>query len=139
MRKITRKSLAKSNWRFYTFSIFWAGLILLLSLWSGSDIPSVKSFDLAPDKIVHFALFFVFTFSLFISLKKNAYRNRFNNCNNWAFGLAVSLAFITEGLQLVTGNRMADPSDLFSDILGIIIAGLVLRVILGKQIFFKFT
>lgn len=111
----------------------------MLSFWRGSDIPSTKTFALSPDKIVHFGLFFVFTFSLFISFKKNAYRNRFKGCNNWAFGIAIVLAMATELLQLFIGNRTADIGDLLSDLLGIIFAGLVLRVILGKQIFFKFT
>lgn len=133
----TVKLLAKSNWRYFTFSAFWVSFIVLLSLWSGNDIPSTQSYVLEPDKLIHFTLYFVFTFSIFIALKKVSYRSGLKRSNSIAFGLALILALVTEVLQLATLNRNFDYKDLLANLFGIIIAGLVLRLIVGKDIFFK--
>lgn len=135
----TAKLLAKNNWRYFTFSAFWVSFIVLLTLWSGNDIPSTNTYALAPDKLIHFTLYFVFTFSVFIALKKISYRTGLKKCNRIAFGSALILAMLTEVLQLATATRSFDYNDFLANVFGIIIAGLVLRIIVGKDIFFKLS
>jgi VanZ family protein len=135
----TANLLAKNNWRFYTFSLFWAAIILCLSFWNGNDLPNAPHDVIAPDKMVHFILYFVFTFSVFIAFKKVSYRSGMKATNRKAFGVALVLSLITEGIQTVAIERTFDFNDLAANCFGIVIAGLVLRLILGKQIFYKLS
>lgn len=133
----TASLLAKRNFRFYTFSIFWAAIIFCLSLWDGSDLPNAQHYAIEPDKMIHFILYFVFTFSVFIAFKKIAYRGGLKATNRKAFGAAILLAITTECIQLVAKERSFDLGDLSANVFGIVIAGFVLRIFLGKQIFYK--
>lgn len=133
----TANLLAKNNWRFFTFSLFWATLILSLSLWNGNDIPNAQHYAIEPDKMIHFLLYFVFTFSVFIALKKIAYRGGLKAANRKAIGIAALLAIGTELIQIFVRARTFDVADLSANFFGIIVAVFVLRLILGKQIFYK--
>tara|TARA_R110001592_G_scaffold325782_4_gene606192 strand:- start:78616 stop:79029 length:414 start_codon:yes stop_codon:yes gene_type:complete len=135
----TANLLAKNNWRFYTFSLFWAAIILCLSFWNGNDLPNAPHYVIEPDKMVHFILYFVFTFSVFIAFKKVSYRSGLKATNRKAFGVAFVLSMLTEAIQIIAKERTFDFEDLMANFFGIVIAGLVLRFILGKQIFYKLS
>jgi VanZ family protein len=115
------------------FSILLFGLILILTLMPSNEVPSASGIKL--DKIVHFCLFFCFTFSLIIGLLKQYYFKIMNrNALKYTVFIAVFLALITEVLQyFMLLGRSFDWSDILFNILGILFAVIIFFLIKGKD------
>lgn len=112
-------------------------LIVLLSVWGGKDLPHSQDRFIPEDKVVHFFLFFIQGMLLLSGLKKQHYQSGLSNSLQIAAGILVGAMLLSEGLQLKIADRYFDFRDLTADLLGIVVAFLVFRLIFGKDIFFS--
>lgn len=106
--------------------ISWAVFILLLTLLPGNMLPTTPSSwtNLPLDKIVHATLFFVFTFLLFRSFKRQ-YSIAFLRLNYIFAGIVVGIIFglIIESLQsMLNVGRSAELYDILANIVGTLVA-----------------
>ncbi|MGM0647948.1 MAG: VanZ family protein [Bacteroidota bacterium] len=104
----------------------WAAFIVLLTLLPGSLLPTAPSSwtKLPLDKLVHAVLFFVFTFLLFQSFKRQ-YSSTFLRSYTILAGIIIGIVFgiITESLQsIINAGRSAELYDILADAVGVIAA-----------------
>lgn len=105
--------------------LLWLAIICYALFIPASDLP-VNPFLKIPhfDKMVHFALFFVFCIFLLRPFKKLK-----TSYNFWAAAISISLCVLLELIQhTVTPSRKSDVYDLTANIAGVISALLFFRL-----------
>jgi VanZ family protein len=102
------------------FFISWIALMLYLLLFPGSVFKDFHFFE-GEDKLAHFILFFVWTFSLnYLQLLKNKQSNLKGVTQILILG--ISFAALTEILQHFIPNRSMDLLDFLADTFGVLLA-----------------
>jgi len=101
---------------FGVLAIIWFLIMIYLLLFPSKDLPKVPTFP-NMDKLIHFTLYFIFTFlSLFASSIKKG-RNI-----PWIIVLIFAICVATEFLQkIMPYGRSFDPYDMFANSCGIIV------------------
>ena len=113
---------------FGVLAIIWFMIMLYLLLFPSRDLPKVPTFP-NMDKLIHFTLYFIFTF---LSLFSSSIRNGRNI--PWVIVMIFTICITTEFLQkIMPYGRSFDYYDMLANSCGIII-GLLLFNYIKKQI-----
>lgn len=112
------------------FSVYIAS-ILTLCLIKPEDLPQpdIYFFGLPVDKVVHFLMFLPFPVLVYMMLFKKARRKWLDTlilAGGMALGLCAALG--TEFLQSLTQYRSADIHDVYADMQGICLGGIIVLV-----------
>ena len=120
--------------RYNLFTIIWAGVILLLILMPGQQMPGFENL-FSFDKLAHLGVFFVLCFFMIVGFSKQ-YRFRSLQKNPIKYGMIISVAYasILELGQALVPDRYANFYDLAFNIAGVFI-GYALFILIYKYSF----
>jgi hypothetical protein len=107
----------------YRLTIFIGLVILVLSLMSSSDVPSANIWDFyGADKIVHFTMYFAFTFILLYEKHKRIESDKCMTIKASAFLIIAIIASsgIIELIQPALANRSCEFFDFVANSAGVI-------------------
>ncbi|MBN2521565.1 MAG: VanZ family protein [Bacteroidales bacterium] len=114
-------TLIKSFWK----PVLWGIAIIILSLMSGNDVKKISIFNFEhADKIVHFIMYFVFSFFLFESFMKY-FKTKINPVRKIVYVITISVLFgiIMEILQIIlVVNRSGEILDFIANTTGSVLA-----------------
>jgi VanZ family protein len=121
----------------FRYVFIWGAIILALSLIPGTHIPRIPDFYqlFKPDKIIHLAMFGVFSLLLLLSLRRQ-YGYAFFRYYGIIIGLTISFLYggLTEYLQFITNlNRSGNIYDFIANAAGSLLGLLVMIILLRKK------
>jgi len=107
--------------KYNRYAIFWAIVILILTLTPGNAMPSTESINIPnSDKIVHFFIFGVFAYLLMRGFTQNSESEFFQkNSVLISFSIAAFFGILTEILQTIIPGRGFDLLDIVANTSGI--------------------
>lgn len=110
------------------FAISWAFLIFVLSLISGSQIPSAPVITF--DKILHISFYLVLSMLTVYGLKKQ-YSCRHIRSNAYKYTLAITSFYglLIEYIQPIVADRYADFWDFLANFIGCCVGLILFRII----------
>lgn len=112
---MSKKKLLRSGW--FWFSIFWAALILFVSVIPAVDLPSINIWE--PDKVAHFIVYAILTFSIGSTLIKNSEKPNKTSMILFSAITSISYSFSIELLQSTPlVSRTFDLLDLLANCIG---------------------
>ena len=119
--------------RYNIFTLFFFSLIIVGCFIPGSNLPKIRVENL--DKILHSALFFLFSFSAIIGfIKQNQFPKLHFDAVKNVVGISTLLAITTEVIQhFFIPNRSFDIFDILSDLVGIILAFVFFLYVRGDK------
>ncbi len=119
----------------FTFILYIISLFFF-SLYSFKDLSvnlSDRFLGIKTDKIVHFIIFFPFSFLSFIAFGAYLKRKINNYCIFVLFIFGIIISTITETLQILTPLRSFELLDLLANYIGIFIGSLLLYIIVNSS------
>lgn len=118
-------------------AFLWALIILLLTGLPGSYFPEIKSFWdwLSPDKVVHLAMFGIFTFLLFFGNRAYFLKGNQRSLSVLFIGTGIAFGGLTELLQaFVFVGRDGNYYDFFANTAGTFAGTLLFQLLLTKKL-----
>ena len=110
---------------FFSLALFWTGIIVFFCLIKSSDIPKIDINNL--DKVIHAFFHFVFTSLWVLFFRKQFSRVKISKLLIISFLFSLFFGILIEILQeLFTTTRHADLYDIVSNLLGAIIAVIII-------------
>lgn len=119
-------------WQYNTLAIFWSGIILILSIMPGQDLPGFKFLGILEiDKIGHAFFYCILCFLTYVGLKKQyRYRSLRLKAEIASVAYAFSYGLILEITQgLFFKHRVFDIFDVLSNSIGIGIGYLMIQYV----------
>ncbi len=128
LKNIHFLNLIKSFWK----PVLWGITIIILSLMSGKDVKKINIFNFEhADKIIHFIMYFVFSYFLFESFLKY-FKTKIKTYRKIVYVLTISVLFgiIMEILQIMLiVNRSGEVLDFIANTIGSILALILFKYI----------
>jgi VanZ family protein len=116
-------------YKYYRYFVgLWAGVILVVSVIPGQDLPSLSIWE--PDKVMHALVYGVLTYLLFVAI---SYKSTKNNLLIFAITLCILYGFIIELIQKVLPTRTFDMYDMLANTIGCLLAGGLILLISGRK------
>jgi len=116
-------------WRFNLFTLIWAGIILLLILMPGQQMPEIGDL-FSFDKLAHAAVFCILCFFMIIGFSKQHTYQRFKEHPvKYSLIFSSTYASILELGQALIPERTMDFYDLVFNITGVILGYLTFLII----------
>ena len=113
-------------------AIIWTIIIAVLCLESSSDLPSVKVIGI--DKIVHVTFHFVFVNLWYLFFVNNNFMKNYSNLVTKTFFLSLGYGILIEiAQQLFTKTRQADILDVLANIIGAILAVILIKILSQRK------
>lgn len=115
--------------RFNLFAFLWAGVIFLLILMPGQQMPEIDNL-FSFDKFAHLGVFCILNFLMIVGFSKQFTYPKLNR-NPLRYGMIVSTVYasILELSQSIIPDRYANYQDMAFNLIGVLIGGLFFLLI----------
>ncbi len=117
--------------RYNLFTFLWAGVILLLILMPGQQMPAIDDL-FSFDKLAHLGVFCILSFLMIVGFSKQTTYAKLNK-NPLRYGMTISTGYasILELGQSIIPDRYANYQDMAFNLVGVII-GVVIFLLIYK-------
>ncbi len=123
----------KQFFKYHFWVIAWALTIFIQSSFTAVELPKVEWISM--DKVIHMGVFGLLALLCYISFINLSSNNIFNkNAYIWTAVLTIIYGASDELHQYFVPNRSSEFADWIADVLGIILALIIIKYILSKKL-----